>query len=52
VIIPDHSPQMSCAAPWHAGMAHTIGFMLATKAVLESPHGHDREMESATSGNR
>ena len=36
VIIPDHTPQMTCAAPWHAGMAHTIGFMLAAKAVLES----------------
>jgi mannonate dehydratase len=36
VIIPDHTPQMSCAAPWHAGMAHTIGFILAVKAMLES----------------
>jgi mannonate dehydratase len=37
VLIPDHTPQMSCSAPWHAGMAHTIGFMLAAKAVVESP---------------
>ncbi len=36
VIIPDHTPQMSCSAPWHAGMAHTIGFILAVKAMLES----------------
>ena len=36
VIIPDHSPQMTCSAPWHAGMAHTIGFMLAAKAALQS----------------
>lgn len=36
VIIPDHTPQMSCAAPWHAGMAHTLGFILAVKAMLES----------------
>jgi mannonate dehydratase len=36
VIIPDHTPQMSCAAPWHAGMAHTIGFVLAALAMLES----------------
>jgi mannonate dehydratase len=36
VIIPDHSPQMSCSAPWHAGMAHTLGFMLAARAMLES----------------
>jgi mannonate dehydratase len=34
VIIPDHTPQMSCPAPWHAGMAHTIGFILAAKAML------------------
>jgi mannonate dehydratase len=33
---PDHTPQMTCAAPWHAGMAHTVGFMLAAKAMLES----------------
>ncbi len=37
VIVPDHTPQMSCAAPWHAGMAHTLGFILAAKAMLESP---------------
>jgi mannonate dehydratase len=36
VIIPDHTPQMTCAAPWHAGMAHTLGFLLAAKAMLES----------------
>ena len=36
VIIPDHTPQMTCAAPWHAGMAHTLGFLLAAKATLES----------------
>jgi mannonate dehydratase len=34
VIIPDHTPQMTCAAPWHAGMAHTIGFIQATLAML------------------
>jgi mannonate dehydratase len=36
VVIPDHTPQMTCSAPWHAGMAHTIGYMLAAKAMLES----------------
>ncbi len=30
VIIPDHTPQMSCAAPWHAGMAHSLGFISAS----------------------
>jgi mannonate dehydratase len=43
VIIPDHTPQMSCAAPWHAGMAHTLGFMLAAKAMLESASGKSSE---------
>ncbi len=33
VIIPDHAPQMSCAAPWHAGMAYALGFI---KAGLKS----------------
>ena len=35
VLIPDHSPQMSCAAPWHAGMAHTLGFMRAALMAIE-----------------
>jgi len=33
VIIPDHAPQMSCAAPWHAGMAFAMGYL---KAGLQS----------------
>ncbi|WP_228237857.1 mannonate dehydratase [Allomuricauda sp. M10] len=33
VLIPDHTPQMSCGAPWHAGMAYAMGFM---KAAMES----------------
>lgn len=35
VLIPDHSPQMTCAAPWHAGMAHTLGFMRAAFIAVE-----------------
>jgi mannonate dehydratase len=27
VLIPDHTPQMQCAAPWHAGMAYALGYM-------------------------
>ena len=27
VVIPDHSPQMSCSAPWHAGMAFAMGYI-------------------------
>lgn len=32
VLIPDHTPQMDCAAPWHAGMAYACGYM---RALLE-----------------
>jgi mannonate dehydratase len=37
VIVPDHTPQMTCAAPWHAGMAHTLGFISAVLKVLGPP---------------
>ena len=33
VLIPDHTPQMNCDAPWHAGMAYAMGFMKAS--ILE-----------------
>lgn len=29
VLIPDHTPEMSCPAPWHAGMAFALGYMKA-----------------------
>lgn len=29
VLIPDHTSQMSCEAPWHAGMAYAMGYMQA-----------------------
>ncbi len=38
VVIPDHTPQMSCSAPWHTGMTHTLGYIagvLASPAKLE-----------------
>ncbi len=34
VIIPDHAPQMTCAAPWHAGMAYTCGWLKAALVSL------------------
>lgn len=44
VLIPDHSPQMTCAAPWHAGMAHTLGFMRAAiRAIEQASLNLDRE---------
>jgi mannonate dehydratase len=36
VLVPDHTPQMSCSAPWHAGMAHTLGFMRAALTAIEN----------------
>jgi mannonate dehydratase len=29
LIIPDHTPLMSCASPWHAGMAYAMGYIKA-----------------------
>lgn len=29
VIIPDHAPQLTCDAPWHAGMAFAMGYLRA-----------------------
>ena len=34
VLIPDHAPGMTCAAPWHAGMAYTMGYL---RALLSTP---------------
>ena len=34
VIIPDHTPQMTCAAPWHAGMAYAMGYMKAAMDIV------------------
>jgi mannonate dehydratase len=34
-IIPDHTPQMTCAAPWHAGMAYALGYLQAALRAIE-----------------
>lgn len=36
VFIPDHTPQMTCKAPWHAGMAYALGYMKAALAVVNA----------------
>ena len=34
VLVPDHTPLMTCDAPWHAGMAFAMGYIMAAlKAV-------------------
>jgi mannonate dehydratase len=35
VIIPDHTPQMTCEAPWHAGMAFALGYLKAAVRMVE-----------------
>lgn len=35
VLIPDHTPRLTCAAPWHAGMAYALGYMKAALQMLE-----------------
>jgi mannonate dehydratase len=41
VLIPDHAPQMSCAAPWHAGMAFALGYMRAGIQLINGERGQD-----------
>lgn len=36
VIIPDHTPSMTCDAPWHAGMAYALGYMRAAITMIEA----------------
>jgi hypothetical protein len=37
VLIPDHAPQMTCDAPWHAGMAFALGYLKAAiQTITES----------------
>lgn len=35
VLIPDHTPQMSCDGSWFAGMAFALGYMVAAMRMVE-----------------
>ena len=35
VIIPDHTPEVTCSAPWHAGMAYALGYLRAAIRMIE-----------------
>jgi mannonate dehydratase len=35
VITPDHTPQMNCAAPWHAGMGFALGYLRGILHAIE-----------------
>ncbi len=34
VLIPDHTPHMTCNAPWYAGMAYAMGYMKAAMQIV------------------
>ncbi len=36
MLIPDHTPQLTCQAPWHAGMAYAMGYMRALLPTYKS----------------
>ena len=36
VVIPDHTPRMECDAPWHAGMAHALGYLSAALRSIDA----------------
>ena len=42
VVIPDHTPQMDCAAPWHAGMAYALGYIRALFQQLERDGSNEK----------
>ncbi|HTU03364.1 MAG TPA: mannonate dehydratase [Candidatus Sulfotelmatobacter sp.] len=35
VVIPDHTPLLDCRAPWHAGVAYTLGWMRAAITAVK-----------------
>ncbi len=35
VLIPDHTPEMTCDAAWHAGMAYALGYMKGAMQALQ-----------------
>jgi mannonate dehydratase len=39
VVIPDHVPEMTAPGPWHAGMAHAIGWIIASLHAIERYKG-------------
>ncbi len=36
VLIPDHTPEFDCEAPWHAGMAYALGYIRALVQQAEA----------------
>ncbi|TJX76506.1 MAG: D-mannonate dehydratase, partial [Mesorhizobium sp.] len=48
VMIPDHTPEMSCDAPWHAGKAFALGYMraLVQNAAALGPSRTDQSTDA------
>ena len=38
VLIPDHTPQMTCDGAWYAGMAYAMGYMNAAMKIIDNKH--------------
>ncbi len=36
VLIPDHTPQMTCGGSWYTGMAYAMGFMKAALSIVQN----------------
>ncbi|HMP04803.1 MAG TPA: mannonate dehydratase [Lacipirellulaceae bacterium] len=36
VVIPDHTPLMTCDASWHAGMAHALGYIRGALQAIDA----------------
>ncbi|NLX12610.1 MAG: TIM barrel protein [Phycisphaerales bacterium] len=36
LLVPDHTPHMTCSAPWHAGMTYALGYMQAALRIIET----------------
>ncbi|MCO5731543.1 mannonate dehydratase [Rhizobium sp. SSA_523] len=52
IMVPDHVPEVHSKAPWHAGMAYTIGYMraLINHAQLLGPSAGARSNSNAAVG--
>ena len=44
ILIPDHTPQMSCDAPWHAGMAYAMGYINGLLQMLNNKEKRDKSL--------
>lgn len=49
VLIPDHTPRMTCEAPWHAGMAFAMGYLRAALQVVNNGAGGAEVLSTASS---